>query len=528
MKTFQQPVKFFEEQGFVSPSESYFVPFDNVVNTKKQNMETMVNLGRYFTIFAPRQSGKTTFFYDFCRSLENDPLYIIILMSFQTYHSISAERFYARVDETIKKQLINRLLSVQCSDVKAVKQYMDTNPVSDHLSFYQLFENLNNIINKKKIVIFIDEFEGMPPSEIFNFLMTLRDLYQNYKQVKDKALYSVGLVGIRNMSQLVVDGISPFNIADQVTLPPFNLNNIHDLYAQFTQETNQPFKEDAIQKIHEQTQGQPWLVNRIGTILTTQIRPNTIEPISIDDVNQAVTILVDEHNDHFDNLLEKILLYKKTFLNICNNHVAYVKYDESQAWLMRHGIIKRMNNKVIVSNPIYKTVFSSLTSDQKAMEMIPKKIFICYSHEDKHWIEKLAFYLKQLQHQGISFWYDERIRAGDIWPLEIQTAIETSHLIICLISDSFLASDFIRTKEIPAIQQRQKEGITVFPILLEDCMWQVINWLQDIQIFSHMMPLDSLNEKDLKKQFMGLNKDIMDCFENKRKDQITIHRGKRT
>jgi hypothetical protein len=516
MKKFQKPVKFFEEQGFVSPTNSYFVPFDNVVNTKNQDMKTMVNLGRYFSIYAPRQSGKTTFFYDFCRSIEDDPLYVILLMSFQTYQTISAEKFYARINEIIQKKLVNRLTSIKCSEVNAVRQYMDSHPVSDHLSFYQLFENLNTIIHNKKIVMIIDEFEGMPHSEIANFLMTLRDLYQNYKDVKDKALYSVGLVGIRNMSQLVVDDISPFNIADQVTLPPFSLKNIHDLYTQFTQETNQPINEESIQKIHEQTQGQPWLVNRLGTILTTQVKPNTIEPITIHDVNLAITILVDEHNDHFDNLLEKILLYKQTFLNVYNNDAAYSKYDESQSWLMRHGIIKKMNDKVVISNPIYKKVFSSLTSGQKSTGVMPKKIFICYSHEDKDWVDKLASYLEPLQHKDIYFWYDEKIRTGDIWPLEIQTTIETSHLIICLISNNFLASDFIRTKEIPAIQERQKEGITVFPILLEDCMWQLMDWLKDIQLYSHNgKPLDSLNENDLKKKFMEIISDIFDCFERK-------------
>ena len=45
----------------------------------------MVDLGRYFSIFAPRQSGKTTFFEDFCHKLKKDTSYIPILLSFQDY-----------------------------------------------------------------------------------------------------------------------------------------------------------------------------------------------------------------------------------------------------------------------------------------------------------------------------------------------------------------------------------------------------------------------------------------------------------
>jgi len=48
--------------------------------------------------------------------------------------------------------------------------------------------------------------------QLENFLTTLRELYQEYKESKDKALYSVGLMGIRNITKLIVGGVSPFNI----------------------------------------------------------------------------------------------------------------------------------------------------------------------------------------------------------------------------------------------------------------------------------------------------------------------------
>ena len=86
---YKRPTKFFEEQGVVSPDHCYFVSLDHVVNTKNQDIKTMVDIGRYFTIFAPRQSGKTTFFINFCRLLENDPLYIPILLSFQACQNLS-------------------------------------------------------------------------------------------------------------------------------------------------------------------------------------------------------------------------------------------------------------------------------------------------------------------------------------------------------------------------------------------------------------------------------------------------------
>ncbi len=102
----------------------------------------------------------------------------------------------------------------------------------------------------------------------------------------------------------MVGGVSPFNIADHVELPPFSLKNVQDLYAQYTEETNQPFTQAAVKKVYEETAGQPWLVNRLGTILIVNVKPGTVEPIDEKDVE----------------------LYKETFFQEVN------AYQEEFAW----------------------------------------------------------------------------------------------------------------------------------------------------------------------------------------------------
>ncbi|NIM13953.1 MAG: AAA family ATPase, partial [Candidatus Aminicenantes bacterium] len=61
--------RFFEKSGTVDPEASYYVPLENVVNPDNQDIKTMVDRGRYFSIFAPRQSGKTTYLTHFCKEL---------------------------------------------------------------------------------------------------------------------------------------------------------------------------------------------------------------------------------------------------------------------------------------------------------------------------------------------------------------------------------------------------------------------------------------------------------------------------
>jgi len=357
MMNYKKPERIFEDSGTVDPKMSYHIELENVVNTKNQDIKTMVDLGRYFSIFAPRQSGKTTFFEDFCHELEKDAAHVAILLSFQDYKNLNSQRFYQLIQKDLYRQLISRLAHVDCPRLDDVRAYLDSHNISDHTCFRELFEELNQMVKFKKIVIFIDEFDGIPLSELENFLTTLRELYQRYKKQTDKALYSIGLVGIRNITKLIVGGVSPFNIADQVKLPPFTLKNVRDLYAQYTEETNQLFTEEAVKKVFDETSGQPWLVNRLGTILTVDIKPETTDPITAEDVEKGIRHMLKERNSHFDNLLEKAKLYKESFVQITFNGVDYNPDDEDQSWLEQYGLIKEANDKAVVANTIYKRRF---------------------------------------------------------------------------------------------------------------------------------------------------------------------------
>jgi hypothetical protein len=511
--SYQPPKRIFENTGYVDPEKSYHVNIENVVNSHNQDLKTMVDHGRYFSIFAPRQSGKTTFFRRFAKDLETNTEYIFILMSFENCKHDDVITFYSYIQTKIYNQLIHRLEMLECHELEAVQLFFDTHRLTKCADFYSLFDSLNRIITRKKIVIFIDEFDGIPLDEIEIFLSTLRKLYQDYKEQKDKALYSIGLVGIRNITQLVVGGVSPFNIADHVEIPPFTMQNIRDLYQQYTQETNQPFSEEAVQEIFEQTQGQPWLVNRLGTILTKQIKPETIDPIEIDDVNKAIQLLLLEKNAHFDNLKEKVMLYKETFNNINTQQVNFLPDDESQSWLYQYGLIKKQNDFAVISNTIYSKRFSDVSDKMNHMAEQKKKIFISYCHKDKVWLENIMNYLKGLEYEDIDIWFDKKIKTGEQWNPVIADAIQTSHMTICLISQDYLNSDYIRTKEVPGILNKQKEGMIVFPVLIKNCTWKVISWLKNLQMFpGDGISLDDLEEKDRERMLITLIDQVHDAF----------------
>ena len=59
-------------------------------------------------------------------------------------------------------------------------------------------------------------------------------------------------MGARNITKLIVGGVSPFDIADQVGLSPFSLKNVRALYAQYSEETNKPFTDEAVNTVYSE------------------------------------------------------------------------------------------------------------------------------------------------------------------------------------------------------------------------------------------------------------------------------------
>ncbi len=60
MAPYKKSKKVSVDAGLVDRGSAYHVELKNVCNTKGQDLWIMVDLGRYFSIFAPRQSGKST------------------------------------------------------------------------------------------------------------------------------------------------------------------------------------------------------------------------------------------------------------------------------------------------------------------------------------------------------------------------------------------------------------------------------------------------------------------------------------
>ena len=106
------------------------------------------------------------------------------------------------------------------------------------------------------------------------------------------------------------------------------------------------------------------------------------------------------------------------------------------------------------------------------------RLFVSYSRKDTALKVQFDTNLKIMAaHKLIIPWTDNRLAGGEEWHKEIQEAIEAAHIIVFLVSKDFLASDYIRTNEMPLAMAKAEAGDAVIvPVILKDCVWEPEPW----------------------------------------------------
>jgi|GEM_PF-3389057 len=104
---------------------------------------------------------------------------------------------------------------------------------------------------------------------------------------------------------------------------------------------------------------------------------------------------------------------------------------------------------------------------------MPLRVFYSYAHEDEELRDHLNEHLSILHRTGlIEEWHDRAIGAGDDWRAQIDTHAREAHIVLLLISPSFLASDYCYDTEMKLALSRNGKGeAIVVPIILRPVDW---------------------------------------------------------
>ena len=128
---------------------------------------------------------------------------------------------------------------------------------------------------------------------------------------------------------------------------------------------------------------------------------------------------------------------------------------------------------------------------------LPKQVFVSYSHLDSVWLERLEFMYKPLAwRNNISVWSDKQIPVGGGWSKEIDQALANARVAVLLVSQGFLASDFIRDTELPRIvAAASKKQLVIVWALLEVCFYETTELVNIQAAHDIKRPLDSLTRQ---------------------------------
>lgn len=294
----------FGTQGPVTPEVNY------VVSRSEELADFIerVKSGKYVVLFAPRQTGKTTLFRAAIDTLITEA-YFPIQLNFELYVDYPASDFYVSFYKRLCEQIEWIFERRDTTPSKALIQFLDNTEVTDQVTMVEFFRQLVRFLpdpdSFPKVVLIIDEFDAIPPDAVRGFLHSLRYIYLDTSN--PRCPYSVGIVGVKNITQLNYDrSISPFNIQDEFHLPNFTLAQVQELLEQYTNEVGQAFTPEVITAIHKQTAGQPFLVNRCAQILTEELDVPKTESITMAHFSKAHTQLLEEGNTNISHLLTNI------------------------------------------------------------------------------------------------------------------------------------------------------------------------------------------------------------------------------
>ena len=332
----------FNTSGPNIPQKHYTIQRTELI---KKGIE-LVKDERYFTIWAPRQTGKSTYFRQLAEEL-NKIEYKPIYFSVEGFNDFSA----ADTFDTF------------CTDLK------DQQEIDWKIETFKDFEKQIKAYKDKKMVIIIDEIESLNPEIFGQFLHTIRNLYHTREK---HCLKSVIFVGVSNIVGVVNDNASPFNIADNLNIPYFTNEEVFELLEQHESETIQNFNEKVKFKISEITANQPGLVNGFAKKLVDN-NPSKKEINYNDYLKVEDWYLTEAIDKNFSNILNKAKAERKFVerLLFTEDEIPFKIDRESIKLLHTNGLIKRDKNGFVTFwVPFYKKrlydAFYPYTNGEKA------------------------------------------------------------------------------------------------------------------------------------------------------------------
>ena len=363
--------KFFNTAGLCFPEDHYMVdPLKRLTV-----IEELIDKKLYFTIHAPRQTGKTTYLYALARKLNKEGNHISLVVSFESagYSSITI----AEANETLIDSIYDASKFQLPEDIRPVEPKSKRFPnIKRYLSEWSLSQ-------PKPIVLLVDEIDALFNDVLISVLRQFRDGYQSRPESFPSSVALVGLRDIRDYKARIrpdsssLGTASPFNIkAKSVFLNNFTKEEVFELLEEHTKETGQVFPIEVKEEVFQLSNGQPWLANAIANQIVSEIlRNDCSKEITLEIVDEAKKQLIERRDTHLDSLVDKLKeeRVKKVAQAIINGEsIHFDILDDDVAYMRDLGLVSQ-TSPLKFANQIYAEIVPRVMSTPMEVS-IPEEI----------------------------------------------------------------------------------------------------------------------------------------------------------
>ncbi|MCP4150801.1 MAG: ATP-binding protein [bacterium] len=323
--------------------------------------------GHYYTVWAPRQTGKTWTLHQVLHRLQNNDSFDVLKIDLE---HLKYENDTGKIISVIAEE-IGEGLGKSFSAIDTQKK------------FQEIFRK--DVLEKPLILIF-DEFDALPEEAIGAIVSSFRNIYIKRMGEADKntekksyLLHGVALIGVRSVLGIGNQKGSPFNVQRSLHISNLTYEEVREMFKQYEKESGQTVEKEVVDLLFDETRGQPGLTSWFGELLTEgfEFHENNLNaPISIKDFKSVYAAAANVlPNNNILNIISKVKQapYRETVIKLfqTDENIDF-KYDDPELnFLYMNGAIE----PVKVSPQEYYVRFSSPFVQKRLFNFFSREIF---------------------------------------------------------------------------------------------------------------------------------------------------------
>jgi hypothetical protein len=267
----------FSSYGPVDPEEHYYAPRKELIERAYNQLrgDNPQKGGHYFTVWAPRQTGKTWIMQEVVQKINPAQEYEIGILSLER----------AKDEENETKFLNILIKKLNAAFAKSLPFIQQINDIPD-LFTRQYFQ--------KPVILILDEFDALKEEFINRLVSIFRDIYLSRSnelnrpsREKTYLLHSLALIGVRSVLGVENQTGSPFNIQRSLHIPELTFAEVEKMFKWYEKESGQKVEEAVVRALYEETLGQPGLTCWFGELLTETYNHDSQKPITMHNFKEA-------------------------------------------------------------------------------------------------------------------------------------------------------------------------------------------------------------------------------------------------